>query len=106
MTLNPAELVDEAIALSSSFHPAGLRVMARASAGADLRDVLPRVAVPTLVIHGKQDRRSPLSVSEALHAGIPNSRLAVIDGAGHLTNMEAPEEFNRLLREFLHEAGE
>ena len=101
----PSELVEAAIALSSSFHPAGLRVMARASAAADLREMLPRVAVPTLVIHGSKDRRSPLSVSEALHAGIPGSRLSVIDGAGHLTNMEAPEEFNRLLRAFLREAG-
>jgi pimeloyl-ACP methyl ester carboxylesterase len=101
----PAELVEHAITLSSSFHPAGLRVMARASAAADLRDVLPQVAVPTLVIHGREDRRSPLSVSEALHAGIPDSRLAVVEGAGHLTNLEAPDEFNRLLREFLHQAS-
>ncbi len=101
----PAELVEQAIAWSSSFHPAGLRVMARASAAADLRDVLPEVTVPTLVIHGREDRRSPLSVSEALHERIPDSRLAVVDGAGHLTNLEAPEEFNRLLREFLHQAG-
>jgi hypothetical protein len=32
---------------------------------------------------------------------LPNAELAVIEGAGHLSNMEAPEEFNRLLREFL-----
>ena len=101
----PAELIDQAIAWSSSFHPEGLRVMARASAAADLRDVLPQVTVPALVIHGRDDRRSPLSVSEALHERIPDSRLAVIDGAGHLTNLEAPEEFNRILREFLHQAG-
>ncbi len=101
----PSELVEDAIALSSSFHPAGLRIMARASADADLREVQPQVAVPTLVMHGRGDRRSPLSVSEALHAGIPNSRLVVVDGAGHLTNMEAPEEFNRILREFLRETS-
>jgi pimeloyl-ACP methyl ester carboxylesterase len=101
----PAELVEKAIAMSSSFHPAGLRVMAKASAAADLRDVLPQVAVPTLVIHGREDRRSPLSVSEALDAGIPNSRLAVIAEAGHLTNLEAPDEFNRVLRDFLHQAS-
>jgi len=100
----PAELVEEAIALSASFHPEGLRIMARASAAADLRDVLPQVAVPTLVVHGREDRRSPLSVSEALHAGIPNSRLAVVEGAGHIVNMEAPQEFDRILREFLREA--
>jgi pimeloyl-ACP methyl ester carboxylesterase len=100
----PAELVEESIALSSSFHPAGLRVMARASAAADLRAVLPQVAVPTLVVHGREDRRSPLSVSEDLHAGIPDSRLAVVDGAGHMVNLEAPAEFDRLLRGFLREA--
>ena len=101
----PSELVEATIALASSFHPAGLRVMAHASAAADLRDVLPQVTVPTLVIHGREDRRSPLSVSEALHAGIPGSRLEVVDGAGHLTNMEAPEEFNRLLRRFIRDAS-
>ena len=100
-----AQLVEDAIAMSASFHPAGLRVMARASAAAELRDLLPGVAVPTLVIHGSDDRRSPLSVSEALHAGIPGSRLAVVEGAGHMTNLEAPAEFNRLLREFLPEGG-
>lgn len=98
-----AKLVEKAIAMSASFHPAGLRVMARASAAADLREVLPEVAVPTLVIHGREDRRSPLAVSEALHAAIPGSRLAVVEEAGHMTNLEAPGEFDRLLREFLAE---
>jgi pimeloyl-ACP methyl ester carboxylesterase len=97
----PADLIEEAIAMSASFHPAGLRVMARASAAADLRGLLPGVSVPTLVIHGKEDRRSPLAVSEALQAGIPGARLAVVEGAGHMSNLEAPEEFNRLVREFL-----
>ena len=101
----PAEMVEEAIAAGSSFHPAGLRIMARASAASNLRDVLPQVAVPTLVIHGSEDRRSPLSVSEDLHAAIPNARLAVVDGAGHMVNLERTEEFNRLLREFLRDAS-
>jgi pimeloyl-ACP methyl ester carboxylesterase len=99
----PAELVEDAIAMSASFHPAGLRAMAKASAAADLRDVLAEVAVPALVIHGREDRRSPIGVSEALHTGIPGSRLAVVEGAGHMTNLEAPREFNRLLRGFLRE---
>lgn len=101
----PDQLVENAIAMSASFHPAGLRVMARASAAADLREVLPEVSVPTLVIHGREDRRSPLEVSEALHAGIPGSRLAVVEGAGHMTNLEAPDEFNRLVRDFLAATG-
>ena len=101
----PADLVEEAIAMSASFHPAGLRVMAKASAAADLRTLLPEVAVPTLVIHGREDRSSPLSVSEALRAGIPGSRLAVVEGAGHMSNLEAPGEFNRLVREFLAEGA-
>lgn len=101
----PDQLVEDAIAMSASFHPAGLRVMARASAAADLREVLPEVSVPTLVIHGSDDRRSPREVSEALHAGIPGSQLAIVDGAGHMTNLEAPAEFNRLVSDFLRGTG-
>jgi len=45
---------------------------------ADLRDVLPQIAVPTLLVYGAVDRRSPPSIGEALQARIPGSRLTVI----------------------------
>jgi pimeloyl-ACP methyl ester carboxylesterase len=68
------------------------------------RDVLPRVAVPTLLLHGDADRRSPLTVAEDLHARIPGSTLAVIPGVGHLSNLEAAASFNAEVRGFLRRA--
>jgi len=77
--------------------------MARAVAEADLRDVLPEVDVPTLLLYGEHDVRAPREVAEAIHAGIPGSRLVYLP-AGHLCNVEAAEEFNAEVRAFLQEA--
>ena len=85
-----------------SFHPAGFRAMARASAG-NVREVLGRIEVPTLLVYGDQDVRAPLAVAEDLHAAIPGSRLVVLPGVGHVCNIEAPDEFNRVVRDFLHD---
>lgn len=97
----PAELVEEMVAIMSEFHPAGARAMAHAFAEADLRDVLPRITVPTLLLYGDADKRSPLPVAEDLHAKIPASRLVVMPGVGHESNMEAAERFNAEVRSFL-----
>jgi pimeloyl-ACP methyl ester carboxylesterase len=97
----PPELADELRTVMLDVHPAGYRAMARAFAVADLRAELPAIRVPTLVVHGALDERAPLPVAEALHAAIPGSRLAVIEGAGHQVNMEAPEQLNRGLLAFL-----
>jgi len=97
-------LVDDVMAVMSDFHPAGYRAMAQALAEADLRGVLPRVAVPTLLLYGDADRRSPLTVAEDLHARIPGSTLAVIPGVGHLSNLEAAASFNAEVRGFLRRA--
>jgi pimeloyl-ACP methyl ester carboxylesterase len=96
-----AELIDEIKAIMSGFHPSGLRTMARAFSEADLRDVLPRISIPTLLLYGEDDKRAPLDVARKLHAEIPGSRLVVIPGAGHQINMEAPEEFDAEVRVFL-----
>jgi len=90
----PPALIAELTAIISDFHPAGMAVMIRSLAEADLRDVLPRIAVPTLLLWGEADVRSPLTVAEDLHAQIPGSQLVVIPGAGHLSNVEAYERFN------------
>jgi pimeloyl-ACP methyl ester carboxylesterase len=85
-----------------SLHPSGFRAMARASAE-DLRDALPHVEVPTLLVYGDNDVRAPLPVAEDLHDAIKGSKLAVIPGVGHLCNVEAPERFNALVRGFLRD---
>ncbi len=106
------ELIGEMMSIAADnsglVRPGGYRAMAHAMAEADLRDVLPQIRIPTLLIYGELDERSPLHVAGDLHARIPSSVLAVIDGAGHMTNVEAPDEFNARVRRFIHEcdAGE
>jgi pimeloyl-ACP methyl ester carboxylesterase len=101
----PAEIVNETLEICRDFHPAGLRAMANAFADADLRDVLPLIDVPTLLIYGDADQRSPISIGEELHAQIPGSKLVVIPGPGHMVNLEAPDRFNEEVRSFLRDAG-
>jgi pimeloyl-ACP methyl ester carboxylesterase len=83
-----------------AFHPTGLRAMARASAE-NLRDVLPLIDVPTLLLYGAEDVRAPLAVAKDLAASIPPAALVVLPDVGHICNLEAPEAFNRAVRTFL-----
>lgn len=62
---------------------------------------LPSIRIPTLIICGREDDVTPLAQSEAMHAAITGSKLCVIDGAGHLSNLEQPMVFNTHLLEFL-----
>ena len=78
--------------------------MARASAE-NLRNALPHVKVPTLLIYGGQDVRAPRPVVEDLHTSIPGSTLVVLPDAGHACNLEAPEAFNQAVRRFLQPPG-
>lgn len=100
----PKERVDGFAASVVEFHPNGFRAMALATAEADLRDVLAHIDVPTLLLYGDEDVRAPLSVAEALHASIPQSRLVVMPGVGHVSSVEAAERFNLEVRDFLHES--
>lgn len=81
--------------------PSGYRAAVRSMAEADLRDALPRIEAPTLLLYGALDERAPLAVAEALHAQIAGSRLVVVQGAGHLVNVEAPAAFNGHVRDFV-----
>lgn len=67
----------------------------------DQTDLLPKIDVPVLVVVGSEDVVTPPSESESMHALVEGSRLQVIEGAGHVSNLERPEEFDRALAEFL-----
>ena len=98
----PVELVEEALAMMLEVRPAGMRPMLQGFAEADLREVLPRIGVPTLLLYGDADRRSPPEVvARDLHAKIPGSRLVVLSGIGHQLDMEAPDRFNAEVGGFL-----
>lgn len=62
---------------------------------------LDEVRVPTLVVVGDLDTPQTLEAAGALARGVGGARLEVVEGAAHLPNMERPEEFNRLVTEFL-----
>jgi pimeloyl-ACP methyl ester carboxylesterase len=97
----PQEVVDEAKAMMLDTRPVGMRAGLRAFAEADLRAVLPTISVPTLLLYGEADQRSPVHVAEDLHAHIPGSELVVLPGVGHDSNLEAPAAFNAVVRRFL-----
>lgn len=67
----------------------------------DSTATLATITVPTLVIHGAQDQLIPPAEAERTAAAIPNAQLALIAGAGHLPNLEQPDAFNTIVREFL-----
>lgn len=69
----------------------------------DRSNRLDRIQVPTLIITGGEDALMPLPTSQAMADAIPDARLHVIPGAGHLSNMEAPEAFNAALLRFMLE---
>lgn len=82
--------------------PAGAAAALRAMAlRRDQTDLLPSIDVPTLIVVGSEDAVTPPADAEAMKAKIENSRLVVVEGAGHLSNVEQPSEFNRALVEFL-----
>ena len=81
--------------------PATLLRAIRELLAADLRPKLERIRAPTLVVWGDRDRVTPLAAGRALTAQLPDARLAVVPGAGHLPMWERPETFNRLVAEFV-----
>jgi 3-oxoadipate enol-lactonase len=67
----------------------------------DLSNKLSFIKAPTLLIAGSEDKIIELKEMEFLHEMIPDSRLEIIKGAGHLSSMEEPEQFNKIISEFL-----
>lgn len=82
--------------------PAGIAAAQRAMAARrDSSDLVAAMNIPVLVIVGSEDSLTPPAEAEAMHRAIRGSRLRVIEGAGHLSNLEQPRMFNAALSEFL-----
>ncbi|MEZ4609015.1 MAG: alpha/beta hydrolase [Caldilineaceae bacterium] len=54
----------------------------------DVRGHLAAITAPTLILVGTEDRMTPPALSRALHAGLPDSTLTILDGAGHMLMLE------------------
>ena len=85
--------------------PAAIRAAGYIGAETDLRPVLPTVDVPTLVLHGEADARSPLANAEALHSAISTSQLVVLPKLGHACVVEDPEACATAIRRFVRTVG-
>lgn len=96
----PAEFLPMLEEIARTVRPASVKRALLVMAEADQRDLLPRVAVPTLLVWGELDARSPLSVASQFERAIPNAKLVVIPGAGHVSHLEQPGHFNDAVREF------
>ena len=62
---------------------------------------LDTISVPVQLIYGAEDRLTPPSIGREMQQQIPGAGLEIIEGAGHLVNIERGEEFNRVLLQFL-----
>ena len=80
----------------------GLKALAERS---ETCSTLPEINIPTLIICGREDEVTPLEQSEFLHTSIKASALHIIDDAGHVSNIEQPEEFNNEISKFLLAVG-
>jgi pimeloyl-ACP methyl ester carboxylesterase len=67
----------------------------------DASDGLTKIGVPTLIVVGEDDAVTPPDASRKMHEHISGSKLVVIPNAGHLSNLETPDEFNGALADFL-----
>jgi pimeloyl-ACP methyl ester carboxylesterase len=67
----------------------------------DRRANLPKIVVPTLLIAGEHDRNAPPAVMKKMAGAIPGSTYIELAGVGHLQNLEAPDDFDGMLLNFL-----
>lgn len=89
-----------------STDPAGYIGCCSALAAADLRADVGGIDVPTLIVGSTLDMSTPVAEAEWLRAQISGSRLAIIDGAAHLSNLDRDATFTGHLRGFLETAGQ
>lgn len=75
----------------------------RANIDYPIRERLPEIACPTLIVWGAEDRVIPVSDASVFEELIPNSRKVIFEDTGHVTMLERPAAFNELLRKFVAE---
>lgn len=92
-----AEMIDSILRL----HRESYLKAVMATVEFDMVGKLGEIAAPTLVIVGSEDRLTPVREAVGLSSEIAGSEIAIIDGAGHLSNLEKPEQFNQTVLAFL-----
>jgi 3-oxoadipate enol-lactonase len=102
-TAQPA-MVAEATRTVLAVDPVGYAGCCAALRDADLRDSVGAIRSPTLVIGGDRDIATPPEEAVWLHEHIPGSRLRILEGAAHFSNLERPEDWGAEVARFLEES--
>jgi 3-oxoadipate enol-lactonase len=92
-------------ALLLATQPEGYATACEAIAAMDLREDLPRIAAPTLLIVGGEDLATPPELSYEIARRISRAKVAVIQGASHLATVEQPEAITKLILEHVTARG-
>ena len=99
------DVIDRVAALIRDTPPQGYVGCCHALPKIDVTDRLGAVTCPALVIVGEEDPGTPVDMARAMHAALPGAELAILRHASHLSNMEQPDEFSRVLGGFLDKAS-
>ncbi len=100
-TMRP-DLAAQAEAMIIKQSPAVINAAMRAiMTRSDATSLLSAIYCPVLVLNGEEDKLTTKDTAESIHALIPGSQLRLLAGAGHISNMEQPEAFNRALLDHL-----
>ena len=97
----PAEAYEKLVGSLRAVHRESYLKTVEASTAQDLAAPIEKIRAPTLVITSTADNLYPASIAQDMARRIPGARLVVIEGAGHLSNLERPQEFNQAVAEFL-----
>ncbi|MET0819621.1 MAG: alpha/beta hydrolase [Aeromicrobium sp.] len=98
---NPAELAGEMEDTFCRVDPRVMRTFARVTFLSDVRDLLPSVTVPSLVVQCSRDALAPLTVGSYLHAHLARSELVVLEATGHVPQASAPDETARAILSYV-----
>src|SRR5262249_56792657 len=99
---NRPDIVERVRAMIVANQPAALAAAQRPMAGRpDSTELLSGMAFPILVIAGSDDALTPPAEARAMASSIPGARFLIIEGAGHLSNLERPAQFNNAMIEFI-----
>ena len=100
------ELVDEVFEITNNrLKVIKIIALAKSAIRNNLEDELGKITIPSLLIWGKNDNITPPFVAEEFKKLLPNSELHFIDNCGHAPMMEVPDEFNKILLNFLQRQG-
>jgi len=102
----PEDIIRQGIELTKQLTPEQLYANFTACDHFDTMDQIERIKLPTLIVVGREDVMTPVKYSQFLNSKIEGSRLVILDKGGHGAMHENPQDFNRVIRDFICGGGD